>query len=64
MGEIILTGLSFGNHRFTLNYSTVEGKLGCIAYFTCSYEAEILYSSSYGGVKSLQGKWEEHIESL
>ena len=61
MGEIILTGLSSGNHMIALKYPIVEGKLICIAYCTCGFEVEILYFNSYGGVKYLQRKWEEHI---
>ena len=64
MGKIILTGLSFGNHHFTLDYLIVEGKQICIAYCTCDYRVEIPNFRSYGGFKHLQHKWEEHVSDL
>jgi len=64
MGEIILTRLSFGNHQFTLDYSIVEGKQKCVAYCTCDYMIEIPNFRSYGAVKYLQLKWEEHINNI
>jgi hypothetical protein len=64
MGKIILTGLSFGNHQFTLAYSIVEGKQKCIAYCTCEYIVEIPNFRSYGGLKHLQLKWEEHVSNI
>ena len=59
-GAIVLTGLSFGIHRFGLKYPIFEGKTICIAYCKCGFEVEIRYFNSYGGVKYLQRKWEEH----
>jgi len=61
MGRIILTGLSYGKHKFRLVYPVVDGKTICMAICICAYEVEILYFENYGGVKDLQMKWEKHI---
>lgn len=64
MGKIILTGLSFANHQFTLDYLMVEGKQICVACCTCDYTVEIPNFINYGGFKYLQLKWEEHVIDL
>lgn len=64
MGKIILTGLAFRNHQFTLDYLIIEGKQKCIAYCTCNYRVEIPNFRGYGGSKLLQLKWEEHVSGL
>ena len=51
-------------HKFNLKYPIVEGRTICIAYCKCDYEVEILYFTSYGGLKYLQLKWEEHVSDL
>jgi hypothetical protein len=61
MSAIILTGLSYGKHKFHLAYPEVGGQIICMAYCQCGYEVEILYFKNYAGVKYLQRKWEEHI---
>ena len=58
---IVLTGLSHGKHKFTLNYPEVDGKKICIALCVCGYEVEIDNFHNYGGIKDLQMKWEKHI---
>ena len=61
MSAIILTGLSYGKHKFSLTYPEVEGVVICMAQCQCGYQVEILYFKNYGGVKYIQRKWEEHI---
>ena len=61
MGTIIITGLSHGKHRFTLNYPEVEGKITCVANCICGFKVEIMNFSGYGVIKDLQMKWEKHI---
>ena len=61
MGRIILTGISKGKHKFSLEYPVAKGKMICMAICKCGYEVEILYFENYGGTKDLQMKWEMHI---
>ena len=61
MGSIILTGLRFGEHSFSLNYPVVDGQMICVAHCKCGYEVEIINFRNYGGTKDLQMKWEKHI---
>jgi hypothetical protein len=61
MGQIILTGISQGKHKFRLEYPVVEGKTICMAICACGFEVEILYFENYGGVKYLQSQWNKHI---
>jgi hypothetical protein len=61
MGSIILTGISYGKHQFSLTYPEVDGEVKCLAHCSCGYEVEILYFKNYGGVKYLQKMWEMHI---
>jgi hypothetical protein len=61
MSAIILTGLSYGKHKFSLTYPEVEGVVICIATCRCGYEIQIINFRSYGGIKDLQMKWEIHI---
>ena len=61
MGKIILTGISHKGHAFELIYPIIEDQLHCIARCSCGYVTEILYFNTFGGVKYLQLKWEEHI---
>jgi hypothetical protein len=61
MGSIILTGISFGKHQFSLTYPVVNRITICMANCKCGYEVEILHFRSYGGTKDLQMKWEKHI---
>ena len=61
MGNLILTGLSQGKHKFSLSYQEVNQKTICIATCKCGYQIEILHFTNYAGVKDLQQKWEAHI---
>ena len=61
MGSIILTGISQGNHKFSLVYPKVEGAEICLAQCKCGYEVEINNFRNYGGTKDLQMKWEKHV---
>ena len=61
MSAIILTGIRYGEHQFTLDYPEVDGQMICMAHCECGYEVEILYFKNYGGVKYLQKMWEMHI---
>jgi len=63
MGSIILTGISYGKHQFSLTYPEVEGVTICMAECKCGYEVEILYFKNYGGIKYLQMMWEKHIRT-
>ena len=47
MGSIILTGLRFGEHSFSLNYPVVDGQMICVAHCECGYEVEIPNFNSY-----------------
>ena len=61
MGSIILTGLRFGEHSFSLDYPVADGQMICVAHCECGYEVEIINFRNYGGTKDLQMKWEKHI---
>ena len=61
MGSIILTGISQGKHKFSLEYPKVDGVEICVAQCKCGYEVEINNFRNYGGAKDLQMKWEKHI---
>jgi len=62
MSAIILTGLSYGKHKFSLTYPEDEGVVICIAQCKCGYQVEINNFRNYGGIKDVQIKWEKHIE--
>ena len=51
MGKIILTGISWGSHKFSLEYPSIKGKIKCFAICTCGYQVEILHFDSWGGSK-------------
>ena len=61
MGSIILTGISQGKHKFSLQYPKVDGEKICVAQCQCGYEVEINNFKNYGGIKDLQMKWEKHV---
>jgi hypothetical protein len=61
MGSIILTGISHGKHKFSLDYPVIDGVEICTARCKCGYEVEIINFRTYGGTKDLQMKWEKHI---
>jgi hypothetical protein len=61
MSSIILTGISKGKHKFSLEYPEVNGVKICLACCKCGYKIEIIQFSNYGGIKDLQMKWEKHI---
>ncbi len=63
MSAIILTGLSYGKHKFLLTYPEVEGVVICVANCRCGYQVEINNFRNYGGIKDVQIKWEKHIEN-
>jgi len=63
MGRIILTGISKGMHKFTLEYFIVEGSAICFALCACGHQAEIVHFENYGGAKEVQYEWERHIGS-
>jgi len=63
MGQIILTGISWGSHKFSLNYPCVNGEVKCFAICTCGYNVEIFNFESWGGVRQVQFEWEKHIKS-
>lgn len=60
MGKLIATGISKGKHKFSLDYSEVNGKVTCIARCACGYQVEILQFEGWGGTRELQKRWEEH----
>ena len=64
MGRIILTGLIHKGHTFKLSYPIINNQKKCIAHCSCGYVTEILYFNTFGGVKYLQLKWEEHVGNL
>jgi hypothetical protein len=61
LSAIVLTGLSYGKHQFSLEYPIEDQVMRCIAVCKCGYRVQISYFRSYGGVKDLQKKWELHI---
>ena len=61
MGKIILTGISWGSHKFSLEYPSIKGKIKCFAICTCGYQVEILYFESWGGSRQVQFEWDKHI---
>ena len=61
MNEIILTGVTQGKHKFSLEFPTVDGVEICLAHCRCGYQVEIDNFKNYGGIKDLQMKWEKHI---
>jgi hypothetical protein len=61
MNDLILTGISYGKHEFSLKYPKVDGVEICMARCKCGYEVQINYYWNYGGMKDLQKKWEIHI---
>lgn len=61
LSAIVLTGLSFGKHKFSLEYPIEDQVMRCIAVCQCGFRVEISHFRSYGGVKDLQMKWEQHI---
>ena len=63
MGKIILTGISWGSHKFSLNYPYVNGKVKCFVICTCGYQVEILNFEGWGGVRQVQFEWDKHIKN-
>ena len=61
MSAIILTGIRHGDHQFSLDYPTVDGKLICMAHCECGYEVQIPNFNRYAGGMYLQWVWEKHI---
>jgi len=61
MGSIILTGISHGKHKFSLEYSCVEGVEICMAHFNCGVKVENNNFRNYGGSTDLPRKWEKHL---
>jgi hypothetical protein len=64
LGSIILTGLSFGKHKFSLHFFKVGEETRCLAECACGYEVEIMQFNSWGGTRELQKRWEEHTASF
>ena len=64
MGSIILTGLRFGEHSFSLNYPVVDGQMICVAHCECGYEVEIPNFNSYAGGRYIQWVWDRHTKNL
>ena len=64
MGQIILTGVTYGDHEFALEYPHVDGTTVCIAKCTCGFEKEIQHYQSYAGHRQLQFEWDRHIEKV
>ena len=60
MGRIIITGIAKGRHKFSLDYSEMNGKFTCVAQCACGYQVEILQFEGWGGTRELQKRWEEH----
>ena len=63
MGKLIATGISKGQHKFSLDYSEVNGKVTCVVNCACGYRVEILQFEGLGGTRELQKRWEEHTDS-
>ena len=61
MGKLILTGISKGRHKFSLEYPEADGKVTCTARCACGYQVEILQFEGWGGTRELQKRWEDHI---
>lgn len=64
MGKIILTGISWGSHKFSLDYPCIEREVKCFAICTCGYQVEILHYESWGGSRQVQFEWEKHISEV
>ena len=62
MGKLIATGISKGQHKFSLDYSEVNGKVTCVVNCACGYRVEILQFEGWGGTRELQKRWEEHTD--
>ena len=60
MAKLIATGLSKGRHKFSIEYTEVNGKVTCFARCACGHEVQILQFEGWGGTRELQKKWEEH----
>ena len=61
MSGLILTNLSSGKHKFSLEYRGGEEDKKCFVVCRCGYLKEILNFRSYGGVKEVQRVWDSHI---
>ena len=61
MGSIILTGISHGKHKFSLDYPVVDGHMICMAHCLCGYDVQIPNFSNYAGGKYLEMTWQKHI---
>jgi hypothetical protein len=59
--DLILTGISYKKHEFSLEYVRADGSEICMARCKCGYEVQINNYWNYGGIKDLQMKWEKHI---
>ena len=64
MGQIILTGVTYRDHKFALEYPHVDGTTVCIAKCTCGFEKEIKHYQGYAGHRQLQFEWDRHIEKV
>lgn len=65
MGRIILTGISFKNHKFLLSYIDLQNnQRKCFANCTCGFEVEIFHFESWGGSRQVQFEWDQHIKSV
>jgi len=60
MSYLILTGLSSGKHKFTLEYEGEDIEQKCYVVCRCGYRKEIINFKNYGGVKELQRVWDKH----
>ena len=61
MGRIMLTGISRGSHKFSLEYPTINDKIKCFATCTCGYRVEIHNFESWGGSRQVQFEWDKHV---
>ena len=64
MGRIIITGISWGSHKFSLDYPTVNDKIKCFATCTCGYRVEIHNFESWGGSRQVQFEWDKHVSEV
>ena len=64
MGRVILTGISKGSHKFSLEYPMINNKIKCFAICTCGYRVEILHFESWGGSRQVQFELEKHIKEI
>lgn len=63
MGSIILTGIRYGKHEFSLEYPIVDDQIICRAHCECGYQKEIINFRTYAGGQYLEMIWRKHIGS-